>query len=193
MTMNNTLSKIIIFAAGAAIGSVVTWKLVKTKYEQYAREEIESVKELWAETYGQNSEPDKNVTEDDGKDINETPSVKEEYKQLVKDAGYTTDQTDITQNNEEEDDSMDKPYVITPEEFDDNGYEVRTMYYFEGDGVLTDDCHDPVDEEDIEEMIGSDFAEHFGEYEDDSVFIRNDFFKTDYEILKDFGKFSELK
>ena len=43
--MNDTLNKVFIFAAGAIIGSVVTWKIVKTKYEQIANEEIESVKE----------------------------------------------------------------------------------------------------------------------------------------------------
>ena len=38
---------VLIFAAGAAIGSAVTWKLIKTKYEQIANEEIESVKEFF--------------------------------------------------------------------------------------------------------------------------------------------------
>ena len=41
------LSKVFIFAVGAAIGSAVTWKLVKTKYEKIANEEIESVKEIY--------------------------------------------------------------------------------------------------------------------------------------------------
>ena len=36
---------VLVFAAGAAIGSAVTWKVVKTKYERFAQEEIESVKE----------------------------------------------------------------------------------------------------------------------------------------------------
>ena len=39
------LVKAFIFAAGSAIGSVVTWKVIKTKYEQISNEEIESVRE----------------------------------------------------------------------------------------------------------------------------------------------------
>ena len=39
------LVKAFIFTAGAAIGSVVTWKVIKTKYEQISNEEIESVRE----------------------------------------------------------------------------------------------------------------------------------------------------
>ena len=46
--MKTTLSNFIIFATGAAIGSVVTWKIVKTKYEQIAQEEIDSVKEVYS-------------------------------------------------------------------------------------------------------------------------------------------------
>lgn len=192
MTMNNTLSKIIIFTAGAAIGSVVTWKIVKTKYEQYAREEIESVKALWEETYGDKSESDENVEEETEDEFEKAASEKEEYEQLVKDAGYTADQTDITQNQNKEDGSMDTPYVITPEEFGENGYDTVSLNYYEGDGVLTDDFDEPFTDEEIEELVGADFAEHFGEYEDDSVFVRNDFVKVDYEILKDYRKFSEI-
>ena len=39
--------------------------------------------------------------------------------------------------------------------------------------------------EDYEEHIGDDALGHFGEYEDDSVFVRNDEEQTDYEILLD--------
>ena len=39
------LIKGMIFLAGGAIGSVITWKLVKTKYETIANEEIDSMRE----------------------------------------------------------------------------------------------------------------------------------------------------
>ena len=41
------LTNILIFTTGVSIGSVVTWKLLKTKYEQIAREEIDAVKEIY--------------------------------------------------------------------------------------------------------------------------------------------------
>ena len=46
--MKGTLSKVLIFAAGAAVGSVVTWKICKNKYETLAQEEIDSVKEVFS-------------------------------------------------------------------------------------------------------------------------------------------------
>ena len=46
--MSEGLKNTIIFAVGALVGSAVTWKLLKTKYEQIANEEIASVKETYA-------------------------------------------------------------------------------------------------------------------------------------------------
>lgn len=39
----------LVFGLGAAIGSLVTWRLVKSKYEQHAEDEIESVQEAYRE------------------------------------------------------------------------------------------------------------------------------------------------
>ena len=39
--MNNKLISIGAFIVGAAIGSVITWKIIKTKYEQFAQEQID--------------------------------------------------------------------------------------------------------------------------------------------------------
>lgn len=207
MTMNSTLSKIIVFTAGAAVGSVVTWKIVKTKYEQLAREEIESVKEIYStkmsdhgsvaeketceDSEDEEDEEDEDLSYDDESKPFPDRSEREAYSRLVKDSGYKPNQTDTNQNSEEDDD-MDKPYVISPEEFGENGYETVSLTYYEGDGVLTDDVDEPFDEDEIEEYVVPDFVEHFGEYEDDSVFVRNDFMKTDFEILKDQRSYSEI-
>ena len=42
------MKEFIVFAAGAAIGSVITWKVLKDKYEKLAQEEIDSVKEAFS-------------------------------------------------------------------------------------------------------------------------------------------------
>ena len=60
------------------------------------------------------------------------------------------------------------------------------------DGVLADDDDEKMADDEVDEVVGADYAEHFGEYEDDSVFIRNDKLKCDYEILLDQRKYSEL-
>ena len=41
------MKNLLYFVTGAAIGSVVTWKLIEKKYKDLADEEIESVKETF--------------------------------------------------------------------------------------------------------------------------------------------------
>ena len=54
--MSNILSKVFIFATGAAIGSFVTWKLVKDKYEQQAKEDIDAMEEYYKGKFDEASE-----------------------------------------------------------------------------------------------------------------------------------------
>lgn len=49
-----------------------------------------------------------------------------------------------------------------------------------------------ISKDDIEETIGSDALNHFGEYEDDSVFVRNETLDKEYEILMDTRRFSDV-
>lgn len=202
--MNNTLNKLFIFAAGAAVGSVVTWKLVKTKYEQIANEEIESVKEVFGRGRRAEAKPvdDAAIVEEDdapeahynGKTKNDCATL-EEYQELLKSEGYR----EYLNSNEEEEnkdrkerDIMNEPYVITPETFEeDEDHDVETLLYF-ADGVLTDEHNNPI--EDVESLVGEESLTHFGDYPDDpdTVYVRNEQTMTDYEILADDRKFGEI-
>ena len=93
---------------------------------------------------------------------------------------------------EEEDvDDVEKPYAISPDEFDEfDDYTTVSLTYYE-DGVLTDDNNEIVD--DIEGTVGKDFARYFGEYEEDAAHIRNDSRKCDYEILRDSRNYSDVR
>ena len=48
-------------------------------------------------------------------------------------------------------------------------------------------------EEDIAETIGRECLKHFGEYEPDSVFVRNNDMRTDYEILQDERRYEDAQ
>lgn len=153
-----------IFAVGAAIGSAVTWRLLKTKYEQLAKEEIESVKEVYSTRYcnDQDDEYEEIVDDDDVKDLAD----------IISKNGYSEES--------EVNELMNKPYVISPDEYDENDYETETLYYYP-DGVLTDVYDNIIT--DVDDIVGSESLTRFGEFEDDSVFVRNDDLETDYEIL----------
>ena len=185
--MNQTFSNLFIFATGAAIGSLVTWKLLKTKYQQIANDEIESVKSVFSRRNSENNES----IDNDEEEYSPTEKDISDYKTLLDGNGYTnySIKTEKMKINEKEDDEMVGPYVISPEEFDDNDeYETESLRYYE-DHVLTDMYDNIID--DIEGTVGEESLTHFGEFEDDSVFVRNDDKKIDYEILLVEGKYGE--
>lgn len=83
-----------------------------------------------------------------------------------------------------------KPYIISPEEFGEfEDYERISLSYY-ADQVLADEDDEKV--EDVDNVIGLESLTHFGEFEDDSVFIRNDRLRCDYEILLDQRTYSDV-
>lgn len=198
--MNIKAMRLAIFALGMSIGSCVTFiftrNTYKTKYEKIAQKEIESVKEVFSY---KKSDDDKNTTvKSEAEKSNEADAAaNHNYKKIASKYDYTkySNPNDDAQKSEEkkrEDDLLnmnDVPYVISPEDFGEfEDYEEISLVHY-ADGVLTDDMEEPI--EDIEGTVGSDYFEHFGEYEEDSVYIRNDRLKCDYEILRDLSNYSE--
>lgn len=184
----NKAGSLFIFAAGAAFGSFVTWKLFKDKYEQIAQDEIDSVKEVFAKKDSDNEEP---VLAEES-ERNDKPSIIE-YAAKLKENGYTnySDSENKESVYKEEGDSVQEPYVISPEEFGEFGkYDTISLTYY-ADYVLADDNDDVI--EDVDDVVGTESLTHFGEYEDDSVFVRNDRLKCDYEILLDQRNFSDVR
>jgi len=177
------------FILGAASGATVTWYCVKKKYEELAQEEIDSVKEVFARRDQTNNteKAAKNIAESvKAEHVNQKPSIKE-CAEILRREGYTR-YSDADINSE--DTKMSKPYVIPPEQFGDNEgyYQISLTYY--ADQVLADENDEMI--EDVEDTIGFESLTHFGEYEDDSVFVRNDDKKCDYEILMDQRLYSDV-
>ena len=81
----NILSNAIMFAAGAAIGSVVTWRLLKTKYENLVQEEIESIRQVYS-----GPQDSSEVDEESGEDEED----RREYEKIVSRSGYNNDEED---------------------------------------------------------------------------------------------------
>ena len=192
------MKNLLCFVAGSAIGSVVTWKLIEKKYKDLADEEIESVIETF-----KNRKP--RITKDEVKEtvekvINKWKEPKETVEDIVTAEGYSTEDKEETEEDDESNYTVDVdpgvevivPYVITPEQFGEySEYGTKTLTYY-ADNVLTDEIDNPITSGEMETMIGPDALDHFGEYEDDSVYIRDEMNEMDYEILKSEKMFSEI-
>lgn len=182
--MKSTLSNVVIFTAGLAIGSVVTWKLLKNKYEQIAQEEIDDVKAYYSHRATTEYEP-----KEEGEEEPFTKEDVREFESKIESLGYTN-YSDIPKPAEKEELNVDKPYVISPEDYGEieEYTQIELTYY--SDDVLTDDKGELID--DVDDVVGLDSLNHFGEYEEDSVHVRNDSRKCDYEILRDLRRFADL-
>ena len=180
------LNKLLIFAAGSVIGSAVTFVVMKRKYESYEWEE-EYIEEQEEEPQEKKEEP---VEEKAGKLMNEgfregLKSVKREnmvqYNKILKDNEYSSGE------EKKEAKDVEKPYMITVDDYAElDDYNTESLYYFE-DGVLTDETDNIID--DAEDIVGEEALAKFDEEEVDSVYVRNDARKTDYEILRDMGNY----
>ena len=197
------------FVTGLVIGSVVTYVVVKDKFEKIAQEEIDSVKEVFGRRV--EKEADKKVEKIAEKEVEKIRKEYNKYDNLAK--NYTSYSENKPEENNEEDEveevcednedgvelfeverasGSDRPYVIDPWDFGgEDGYDTITLNYY-ADGVLTDDDNNVIEDEEIDDIVGKDFAEHFGEYEKDCVCVRNDRLKTDYEICRDLIEYSTL-
>lgn len=178
------------FIIGAASGATVAWYLLKDKYETLAQEEIDSVKEVFArrEQEMKDETVKRNVAEGI-KDSDRTKPDLKEYAEQLKKNGYTR-YSDLSADDGGVSDKQTKPYVIPPEQFGDNEEHEQISLTYYADGVLADENDELI--EDVEDAVGIDSLNHFGEYEDDSVFVRNDARKCDYEILLDQRTYSEV-
>lgn len=192
------MKNLLCFVTGAAIGSLVTWKLIEKKYKDLADEEIESVIETFKNRKTRITKD--NVKETVEKVINKYKEPKETVEDIVTAEGYSIEDEEETDEDDDSnytvdidnDDTVITPYVIEPEQFGEyNEYGTKTLTYY-ADNVLTDEIDNPITSEEMITMIGPDALDHFGEYEDDSVYIRDEMNEMDYEILKSEKKFSEI-
>lgn len=184
----NRYSTALAFLAGIAVGSVVTWYLLKEKYRALAQEEIDSVKEVFKKRQADSEEALKPATNEDKSGLRAVISDQDIVKQLrtlLEEEGYAEHSEDMNKNSISE-----KPYVITPVQFGDHEeYDLITLTYY-SNGVLTYENNEVI--EDVDDTVGIDSLNHFGEYEDDSVFVRNDIRRCDYEILFDRDQYREI-
>lgn len=180
--MNDKLSSVIIFCGGVFIGGFLTWDFFKTKYEKIANEEIASVKETF-EHREHKSEKDYEIEED--------LKTKAAYINIIDTTGYKnysnvpieTDKKGGTADME-----LKQPYVITPEQYEDNVDYTKVSLTWYNDEVLEDDWGNVLDPDDV---IGSEALKTFGQYEKDSVFVRDDDEQIDYEVLLDTRSYKE--
>ena len=183
---------LLIFAAGLAVGAVAGAVIVKNKVLADAKAEVEEVRKYYRESRGVVEEVEEK------EEVKEVEKKEYELKDIqVKDEPKTglTNYSQITKmymsKDEFQSPMYDDPFVIDPSEFGENPeYDTETLTYF-ADGVLVDDVDDVIDEPDI--VVGLENLKVFEEFGATTAYVRNDIYKTDYEIIRDDWNYSDLK
>ena len=183
---------LLIFAAGLAVGAVAGAVIVKNKVLADAKAEIEEVREYYRESRGQKEEHVEEVKEVEKKEYElKDIQIKDESKTEKEHTNYNQIAKMYTSKNEFQTPMYDDPFVIDPSEFGENPeYDTETLTYF-ADGVLVDDVDDVIEEPDI--VVGLENLKVFEEFGATTVYVRNDIYKTDYEIIRDDWNYSDLK
>lgn len=196
------------FLLGAAVGGISVWYFFKEKNAMEKEEEIASAKEAFRsreEKLQAEIKELKKLLPPDIEEAQASPTILVSEKtpekgdvgdyvrgkyQMYNPAPVPRENMPPQPVNEEasKTKSVEAPYVISPDEFGEVGYAQISLTLY-ADDILADENGEIVDN--IEEIVG-DALDHFGEYEDDSVFCRSDPKRCDYEILKDLRRYADV-
>ena len=199
--MNCKFINVLMFAAGAAVGAAVTWKIVNDRYERIVQEEIDSIKEVFGEVDDRQEETESSEDDesDDGQFANVTHIDWSKLEDLDEEDDddsenlnkYSTLASNYTSEKGGAEGMAKPPYVISPYDFGElDDYSQFELTYY-ADGVLEDEDEEIV--MDVKDLIGPKALYTFGEYEDDAVFVRNEHLKADFQILKDPRTYAEAR
>lgn len=186
------MNKNVIFAfvSGALIGGFVTYRYLTAKIQDSEEDKTDV-------TYV-TAPPKKFVKEEDAKNEPVTKPSSSISKESMEQNREFTDYVNAAKNYKEPEpvkDEREKPYVIDPVELgdsEDEEYVVSELMYY-ADGILADESDSVIEIDDIEMFIGMESLEHFGEFEPDSVAVRNPRLKVDYLILRSNRDYADVE
>lgn len=188
--MNNALKDIIIFSLGAAFGAGIAYVVTKDTYSQIADEEINAVKER----YKKMSEDESRAVSVRVAEATNKPEISTYYRSSIfnKEEEPVIEEPSEPEEKSEEDSSC--PMIVNPSDAtEDPDYDSFTLTYFDDD-ILADSKGDVLDAEWVEKHLGStSVLDSFGEYEEDTVCVRNDEDKCYYVILRDEDTYYKIK
>lgn len=170
---------IFFFAIGAAIGATVTYFYTVSKEREKNERDIAELK-----AYYNNEFKEKLAQKHEKTAKNDENSPKMELQNSNDNSENQYEK--VIESIEEENSpvlKVDAPRVIiSGDEFlEDDEYDKETLYYFEEDEVFSDPEYVVVP--DGINLIGKENLDHVGMFEDNVLYVRNELFGKDYEVI----------
>lgn len=171
---------------GAAIGSFVTYKIVSKKigdeYEERYQEQVKDLKAHFTVPKVEKAVQDKKeLAKNNAEKTMPAPADKPTLVEMTKKLKAFTNYSNVEPEPVKEK-YKGKPYVISPEEYgEEPDYELEELTFY-SDGILANSFDEILN---IDEYIGKESIKHIGDYEKDTLHIKNDGKKFYYEVLVD--------
>lgn len=187
---------IIAAISGAIVGAGIAYIFVKKKYNVIIDELSDQVNDFIVPVPEEVTEDNIVVVDSDMDKKIKPPSYDTSYNNVVEKTGYNDMFKDKEKPASKKSGGRKKKVTdieyIDPVTFgDDKDYDTLTFTYY-ADGVVANEDNEEIADYEIISLIGENFEDHFGEYEQDSVNIKNNKTKTYYEVLKDDRCYSEV-
>lgn len=206
------MKNVLYFLAGAAVGTGVTYALlrkyynetiipeIREDYKERLEYEVNAAKEHQeyddqAETYQTETEDDEEVKTTKKKSVALKSSRDKEDKGF--DYSACSKSSNVKVDTEAADKSMDetkqknnKIYCISEDDFIElNGCEKVTLTYFAGDDVFMNEYEQP--EINGLKLIGRAQLKEIKNYEGNAIYVHNTHTDTDYEVIYEEGSYAD--
>ena len=215
----NGIKNLLIFAAGAVVGGIVTWRIAKKTYEKIIADETEAAKKsaqdeidiyktqledkidnYVKETSNSASEESENdddeyeeVEEPEEEDEDEEDEDEEYYAESRYRYNSYLNELEYFKGKERMDEigQINVPYIINESDVGDKmDYDLIHLTFY-ADHILTDDANLPI--KDIDEIVGPEALKCFLNEFVNLVYVRNERLGCDFEICRDLRRYADCR
>lgn len=193
--MNNKLVGFMSFVVGAAAGALGAHLYLKEKYHKESQDKVEEALELVRKL--RNKKPPAEVLaermkQEEAIDIPPIPGEdREEYEQAMSYNKVYQVPEKVEPKVELNPKSPRSYYVQDIDIGDLDDYEIVHWTYYQ-DGVIADENDREISLMELEESVPQGILSRFATEDIDSLYVRNDVFKCEYEILVDERTYEEV-
>lgn len=214
----NGIKNLLIFAAGAVVGGIVTWRIAKKTYEKIIADETEAAKKSAQDEIDiyktqledkidnyvkETSNSASEESENDDDEYEEVEEPEEEPEEEDEDEDYYAEpryRYDSYLNELEyfkgkgrtdEIGQINVPYIINETDVGDKmDYDLIHLTFY-ADHILTDDANLPI--KDIDEIVGPEALKCFLNEFVNIVYVRNERLGCDFEICRDLRRYADCR
>lgn len=211
----NGIKNLLIFAAGAVVGGIVTWRIAKKTYEKIIADETEAAKksaqdeidiyktQLEDKIDNYVKETSNSASEESENDDDEYEEVEEPEEDEDEDEDYYAEpryrynsylnELEYFKGKERTDEigQINVPYIINETDVGDKmDYDLIHLTFY-ADHILTDDANLPI--KDIDEIVGPEALKCFLNEFVNIVYVRNERLGCDFEICRDLRRYADCR